>query len=124
VILEWTRPDAAIPRTVLLGYLRWIVAPLVRLVSRDRRVGALAAYLPGSIARFVPGTALGRELEAAGLRMLEVRSYLLGLVSLCVGVKVRTSGDRFAPGAATGASGHHGAEASLWRSPVSALRRV
>jgi demethylmenaquinone methyltransferase/2-methoxy-6-polyprenyl-1,4-benzoquinol methylase len=124
VVLEWTRPDTAVARVLLLGYLRWIVAPLVRLVSRDRRVGALAAFLPRSIAEFVAGAALGRELGAAGLRMLEVRSYLRGLVSLCVGVKVRTSGDGSVPGAATSTNGHHGVEAPPERSPMTALRNA
>ncbi len=98
VIVEWTRPEAAIPRWLFLGYMRWVVPPLVRLVSGDRRVGALAAYLPRSIAGFMPGAALGRHLEVAGLRVLDIRDYMLGLVSLCVGVKVGARREGSEPG--------------------------
>jgi demethylmenaquinone methyltransferase/2-methoxy-6-polyprenyl-1,4-benzoquinol methylase len=119
VILEWTRPDAAIPRALWLGYMRWVVAPLVRLVSRDGRVGELAAHLPRSIAGFVSGAALGRELGHHGVRLLEVRSSLLGLVSLCVGIKVRTGGDGSRPGAAVGADGHGAIHAPAGRRTMS-----
>lgn len=121
VVVEWTRPDAAIPRGLFLGYMRWLVPPLVRLVSRDRRVGELAAYLPRSIAGFIPGAALGREMGAAGVRVLEVRRNLLGLVSLCVGVKVRTSGDGSEPRPPGGASGRLGVEADTGRQAVPAV---
>ena len=87
-VVEWTRPEAAVPRWASLTYMRWVVAPLVHLVSGDRRVGVLAAYLPRTIERFMPGPMLGDHLEAAGLRVLDRRSYMGGLVSLCVCVKV------------------------------------
>lgn len=87
VVVEWTRPAGAVARLVLLGYMRRVIPPLVRLVSGDRRVAELAAYLPESIERFVSGPALSRRIEEAGLDPVARREYLLGLVSLCVGVK-------------------------------------
>ena len=86
-VVEWTRPEPAVSRWLLLSYMRWIVPPLVHLVSGDRRVGALAAYLPRTIARFVPGPMLGEYLEAAGLLVLDRRRYMGGLVSLYICVK-------------------------------------
>ncbi|MGH7320594.1 MAG: class I SAM-dependent methyltransferase [Candidatus Rokuibacteriota bacterium] len=91
-VVEWTRPEAAVPRWLFLSYMRWVVPPLVRLLSGDGRVGALAAYLPRTIARFMPGPMLGDHLEAAGLRVLEIRGYMGGLVSLCVCVKLSAAG--------------------------------
>lgn len=88
VLVEWTRPKAAIPRWLFLGYMRWIVPPLVRLASRNRRVGELAAYLPRSIASFMSGEALSCRLEAAGFEVIETRSCMLGLVSICVGLNM------------------------------------
>ena len=92
-LVEWTRPEAAVPRWLFLSYMRWIVPPLVHAVSRDRRVGALAAYLPRTIARFMPGPMLGEHLEGAGLRVLDLRRYMGGLVSLCVCVKRGAAGE-------------------------------
>ena len=116
VVVEWTRPDAAIPRALFLGYVRWLVPPLVRLMSGDSRVGERAAYLPRSIARFMPGAALGRHLEAAGLYVLDVRSYMCGLVSLCVTVKIRSESEL-----ARGADGRLGVEADTRREAVPAV---
>lgn len=97
-VVEWTRPDAAVPRWLFLSYMRCVVPPLVRLVSGDRRVGELAAYLPRTIARFMPGPMLGDHLEAAGLRVRDIRSYMGGLVSLCVCVKPGAAGEPPAAG--------------------------
>lgn len=97
VVVEWTRPDAVISRLLSLGYMRWVVAPLVRLVSRDRLVGELAGYLPETIERFMTGKALAHRFEVAGFRVIKLRSYFFGLVSLCVGLKGHAS-DKLAAG--------------------------
>ena len=89
VVLEWTRPEGAFARLLLLAYMRRVVPPLVGLVSRDQRVAALAAYLPQSIAAFVSGEALSRSIQAAGLSPVGRRRYMMGLVSICVGIKER-----------------------------------
>ena len=97
VLVEWTRPRAAIPRWLFLGYMRWVVPSLVRLVSRDRRVGALAAYLPRSIASFMSGEALSRRVDVAGLKVIDTRSYMLGLVFICVGLNTSAGAERWEP---------------------------
>ena len=86
VAVEWTRPERALARLLFLGYMRHVVPPLVGLVSRDRRVAELARYLPRSIEHFMSGEALGRRFEASGLAPVGRREYMLGLVSICVGV--------------------------------------
>jgi len=97
VLVEWTRPRAAIPRWLFLGYMRWVVPSLVRLVSRNRRVGALAAYLPRSIASFMSGEALSRRVDLAGLEVIDTRSYMLGLVFICVGLNTSAGAERWEP---------------------------
>jgi ubiquinone/menaquinone biosynthesis C-methylase UbiE len=104
VLVEWTRPEAVISRRLFLGYMRWVVAPLVRLVSRDRLVGELAAYLPETIEQFMTGKALVHRFEVAGFRVIKLRSYFFGLVSLCVGLKGNAS-EKFSTGKIDGPSG-------------------
>lgn len=91
VLVEWTRPEGVISRRLLLGYMRWVVAPLVRLVSRDRLVGELTAYLPETIERFMTGKALAHRFEVAGFRVIKFRRCFFGLVLLCVGLKGNAS---------------------------------
>jgi demethylmenaquinone methyltransferase/2-methoxy-6-polyprenyl-1,4-benzoquinol methylase len=64
VVLEWTRPERALARRCLLGYMRRVVPPLVGLLSRDPAVAELARYLPHSIEAFVSGEALTRRIQA------------------------------------------------------------
>lgn len=87
VVVEWTRPERALARRLLLGYMRRVVPPLVGLLSRDPTVAELARYLPHSIDAFVSGEALTRRIQAAGLAPAGPREYLFGLVAICVGVK-------------------------------------
>ncbi len=87
VVVEWTRPERAFARLLLLGYMRRVVPPLVRLISGDRRVAELARYLPRSIATFVSAEALSRRVEAAGLAPVRWQCYMFGLVAICVGIK-------------------------------------
>lgn len=87
VVLEWTRPGRALARQLFLGYMRRVVPPLVGLISRNSRVAELARYLPQSIDGFMSGEALSRSIEAAGLTPTGRRGYMLGLVTICVGVK-------------------------------------
>ncbi len=90
VVLEWTRPEPALARLLLLGYMRRVVPPLVGLISRDPRVADLASYLPQSIDGFMSGAALSRSIQSVGLDPAGRQDYMFGLVSICVGVK----GDR------------------------------
>ena len=87
VVIEWTRPERALARRCLLGYMRRVVPPLVGLLSRDPTVAELARYLPHSIEAFVSGEALTRRIQGAGLVPVGRREYLFGLVSICSAVK-------------------------------------
>jgi len=87
-VVEFTRPKGEIAPPLLYTYLFGIVPPLLGLLIWNRRVVALARYLPVTIKAFVSAEGLRESLEAAGLTSVTVQPYMAGLVAVCTGVKV------------------------------------
>lgn len=86
-IVEFTRPERAIRRFLLLGYLSVVIPPLVGLLSRSWPTFQLARYLPATIKGFVSTEGLCRSLETTGLDPVAIQRYMGGMVSVCVAVK-------------------------------------
>ena len=86
-IVEFTRPENVIGRSLRLVYLSSVVPPVVGLLSRSRGIFDLARYLSASIEGFVSTDGLRRSLEVTGLMSVTVQRYMAGMVSVCIGLK-------------------------------------
>jgi demethylmenaquinone methyltransferase / 2-methoxy-6-polyprenyl-1,4-benzoquinol methylase len=83
VLLEFSRPAAWFAPFYSL-HARYVIPRIGAAVARDR--GAYT-YLVESIERFPAREDMTRELEAAGLRLVEERAFVFGVARMQIGVK-------------------------------------
>ncbi|MEZ4710736.1 MAG: class I SAM-dependent methyltransferase [Caldilineaceae bacterium] len=84
ICLETTPPSNTILGPLFQFYFFNIVPLIGRLISQH---GEAYSYLPHSTVDFPEPEALKRVMEAAGLRHVFYREYMLGVVAIHVGTK-------------------------------------
>lgn len=83
VLLEFSEPDRWFAPLYAI-HARYVIPALGTLVARDTRA---YRYLVELIEKFPNREDIARELEAAGLRVTEERSFMFGIARLHVAVK-------------------------------------
>jgi demethylmenaquinone methyltransferase/2-methoxy-6-polyprenyl-1,4-benzoquinol methylase len=84
VCLDATPPPATVFRPFILMYLNQVIPLLGGLLTGDRHA---YTYLPRSTQAFKPPDELARIMTAAGLAQVHYQRFMMGVMSLLVGLK-------------------------------------
>ncbi len=82
-VLEFSQPTLPGFRELYQAYFRYVLPRVGQSMAKNDK--SAYEYLPNSVIEFPSGRALADQLEAAGLRNVQIFPYTLGIASLYVG---------------------------------------
>ena len=84
VILEFTTPSWQPFRGLYLGYFRFVLPTIGKMISKH---GSAYSYLPASVLQFPEPAGLGKMMEEAGLKDVKWETRTGGIVAIHSGIR-------------------------------------